>query len=218
MKHRLLAGTIALILAACAQTPERKHLSPLEGLQQALPGAYTSAPASGTGDAGVSFTIAPVTAQLIGEKVYFVRETPADNSGLVLWQGIWTFVGVTPKGHRPAGAKPGIMQHNFLFKDPRRWASAGSNPDLLVSMLPDDLQPLTGCDLLWQSTPTGYATEKMSGECRPGRLASGLWIEQGAELQGSKLTLTEQPLDSSGEPDLRAAPITLQLTRTGSPP
>ncbi|HEX4051639.1 MAG TPA: CpcT/CpeT family chromophore lyase [Steroidobacteraceae bacterium] len=221
MKHWLLAGTIALMLVGCANSPERKQLSQLEGLQKALPGVYTSPAASGAADTGVSLTISPVTAQLIGEKVYFVRETPADNAGLVLWQGIWTFVAVAPEGHRHAHEQPGIMQHSFLFKEPRRWAAASSNPDLLVSMLPDDLQPLPGCDLLWQSTqstPMGYETKKMTGDCRPGRLASGLWIEQHAQLEGSMLTLIEQPLDANGAPDLRAAAVTRHLTRTGSPP
>src|SRR6202012_1667759 len=97
---------------------------------------------------------------------------------LVLWQGIWTFVAVAPEGHRRKDAVPGIVQHSFLFKEPRRWASAASNPDLLVSMLPDDLQPLTGCDLLWKSTPTGYATQAPPLACHPGRLASGQRIEQ----------------------------------------
>ena len=218
MKHWLLAGTIALMLVGCANSPERKQLSQLEGLQKALPGVYTSPAASGAADSDVSFSISPVTAQLIGEKVFYVRETPADNAGLVLWQGIWTFVAIAPKGHQRTHEEPGIMQHSFLFKQPRRWASAGSNPDLLVSMLPDDLQPLPGCDLLWQSNPMGYEAKKMSGDCRPGRLASGLWIEQQADLEGEALTLTEQPLDANGAPDLHVAPITLHLTRTGSPP
>ncbi|HTT06540.1 MAG TPA: CpcT/CpeT family chromophore lyase [Steroidobacteraceae bacterium] len=218
MKQWLLASTLVLILVGCANSPQSKQLSQLEGLQKALPGVYTSPVAGGAADSDVSFTISQVSAQLIGEKVFFVRETPADNAGLVLWQGIWTFVGIVPKGHQRTRGEPGVMQHSFLFKQPRRWASAGSNPELLVSMLPDDLQPLPGCDLLWQSIPMGYETQKMSGDCRPGRLASGLWIEQQAQLEGDRLTLTEQPLDANGAPDERAAPITLHLTRTGSPP
>jgi hypothetical protein len=218
MKHWLLAGTVALLLVGCAHSPERKQLSQLQGLQHALPGVYTSAASGGAQDAGVSLTVSQINAQLIGENVFFVRETPADNSGLVLWQGVWTLVSVAPEGHGHKHDEPGIMQHSFLFKEPRRWASAASNPDLLVSMLPDDLQPLPGCDLVWQLIPKGYDTKKMAGDCHPGRLASGLWIEQQADLEGSALTLVEQPLDASGAPDLRAAAVTVHLTRTGSPP
>lgn len=218
MKHWLLAAT-ALTLTACAHSAERRQQAQFTELQRALPGTYISPAAGGAAaDAGVSLTVSPVTAQLIGDAVYFVRETPADNAGLVLWQGVWTLAPEAPARHRHAHEAPGIVQHSFLFKDPRRWTSAASNPDLLVSMLPQDLQALPGCDLVWHATAAGFETMDAAGACSPGREASGLWVVQQARLEGSALTLIEHPIDAAGAPDLREAPMTLHLTRTGTPP
>jgi hypothetical protein len=165
----------------------------------------------------VSLTISPVTAQLIGDAVYFVRETPADNTGLVLWQGVWTLT-AAPGGKRGKHHdEVRIVQHSFLFKDPRRWSAAASNPDLLESMLPQDLQALPGCDLVWHATEQGYETDSSSG-CQPGAHASGLWVEQQAKLNGAELSLTQRLVDNSGTLDRRDAPLVLHLSRGGAAP
>jgi hypothetical protein len=214
----------AVLLAGCAGGGERRQAQAISTLQHALAGEYGStatsagaAPGTAAGDSAVSLTISPITAQLIGDAVYFVRETPADNTQLVLWQGVWT---LTPSTGGKAGHKSGeasIVQHSFLFKDPRRWADAGADPDLLAAMLPQDLQALPGCDLTWQRTDSGYQTMDISRSCRPGARAKGLWVELQARLQGSELSLTERSVDNNGALDLGGAPLSLHLSRASTP-
>lgn len=213
-----LALGAAMLLAGCAHGAARRSQQALSGLERALPGVYSSTSGASAGGA-VSLTISPVTAQLIGDVVYFVRETPADNTQLVLWQGVWTLAPQADRdGHQgDSRDEPRIVQHSFLFKDPRRWTAAASNPDLLLSMLPQDLQAMPGCDLIWHQTDTGFETVDAPPACHPGARASGLWIEEQARLAGSDLFLTERPVDGSGTPDLHDAPVSMHLSRTGSP-
>lgn len=197
----------------------------LAALQRELPGVYTSSSAddAGTstaaaaGSAAVTLSIQPITAQVLGDAVYFVRETPADNSQLVLAEGIWTLVlgNAADRGHGPTDRGPAIVEHRFLFKDPRRWVGAGDNPDLLLSILPEDLEALAGCDLVWHKTLTGFETSSPPPACHPGSHAQGLWIEQHARLQGMQLSLTERQTRTDGGLDGNGPPLSLQLTRTG---
>src|SRR6185437_14964367 len=83
----------AVLLAGCTAGAQRRQEQALSSLQHALAGVYSSTAAAGgtpTADTAVTLTISPITAQLVGDAVFFVRETPADNEQLVLWQGIWT--------------------------------------------------------------------------------------------------------------------------------
>ncbi len=226
----LLLSTV-VTLSGCAHSAERRREVALSELQHSLSGVYTSSSASSAAsaagsategaDAGVSLTILPVTSQLIGDAVYFVRETPANNAGLALWEGVWTLAPAAAahgREHDRDHGEPRIVQHGFLFKDARRWASASSDPDLLVSMLPQDLQALAGCDLVWRKTATGFETEGPLRACHPGSQASGLWVEQQARLEGGELFLTERLVNEVGALDLRGPPLLLHLTRTGAPP
>lgn len=210
-------GSLALI--ACADSALRHGQGDLAALQRALPGIYTSSSA-GAGAAGasaVSLSIQPITAQVLGDAVYFVRETPADNPRLVLAQGIWTLsLGNAGSGkHEPSEDNARIVQHRFLFKDPRRWVGAADNPDLLLSILPQDLQALSGCDLVWYRTSMGFETERAPQPCHPGSNAQGVWFEEHARLQGAQLSLTERQTGADGALDTSGAPLSLQLERTG---
>ena len=222
-----------LALAACTSGAARRGQSDLAELQRELPGTYTSS-ATGSGpqaSSAVTLSIQPISAQLIGDAVYFVRETPSDNPRLVLAQGIWTLALQGPQRRRGAGGAGGqggqggahadadraerIIEHRFLFKDPRRWVGAADNPDLLLSMLPEDLRALSGCDLIWQRTPMGFETNTVHS-CDPGSSAQGQWFDQHAQLVGARLTLTQRLTDADGVLDSGEPPLSLQLTRTSS--
>lgn len=208
----------ALALVGCASAASHRQSDLLE-LQRTLPGRY----GAGAGSS-VSLLIQPVTAQTVGDNVYFVRETPADNAQLVLWQGVWALSLEAParaRGHGRARREPRIVQHSFLFKDPRRWIGAAGNPDLFASLLPTDLQALTGCELFWQKTaagPAGFQTTQVPRTCHPGRQVQGLWIEQQAQLMGRELLLSERRTDADGALDLSEPALMLMLTRTAAAP
>jgi len=213
-----------VLLAGCMAGGQRRQEQALSSLQHALAGVYSSTAAAGgtpngtpTADTAVTLSISPITAQLIGDAVFFVRETPADNEQLVLWQGIWTLAPQTGSAADHDKREPRIVQHSFLFKDPRRWADAVNDPDLLASALPQDLQALPGCDLIWRRTDDGYETADVSRSCRPGARAKGLWVILQARLQGSELSLTERPVGDNGALELSGAPLSMHLSRAGAP-
>jgi hypothetical protein len=235
----------AAVLLGCA-SQARHEQAALTALEHALPGVYDNGAQSATYSGvapvlPVTLSIVPAPAQVIGDNVYFVREAAADNSQLVLSQSVWTLT-LEPKA-------AGIVQRSYLLKDPRRWSGAAQHPDLLLSMLPEDLQPLPSCDLVWTQTATGFEASgapppgkhpaharavhrgsgagasgaaAAAGGCRPGPQAQGLWIEQGAQLSGRQLTLTERRTTAAGALDGSGAPLSLLLERgasaaTGSP-
>ena len=225
---RVFATAAALVigLAGCATQASRRQAD-LTALQLALPGSYSTsqiaarAAAASTAETpaaaragspshaplGVTLSIVPVqSANVIGDNVYFVRETAANNDRLVLAESIWTLT-IDPR--------KGIVQQGFLFKDPQRWLDAAEDPSLLVSLLPEDLQSMSGCELAWTRTPTGFEASALSGSCRPGAAAAGLWIERRAQLSGGRLSLTEQHCGPDGVLDTRGAPMTLVLARAG---
>ncbi len=241
----ITAAAAAAVLLGCA-SQARHEQAAFTALEHALPGVYDNGAQSATTSGAVlpvTLSIVPAPAQVIGDNVFFVRETAADNSQLVLSQSVWTLT-VEPKAAR-------IVQRSYLLKDPRRWSGAAQHPDLLLSMLPEDLQPLPSCDLVWTQSATGFEASgapppspgkhpaharavhrgsgaggsgaaAAAGGCRPGPQAQGLWIEQGAQLSGRQLTLTERRTTAAGALDGTGAPLSLVLERgasadTGSP-
>jgi len=219
------AAAAAVVLSGCASQARRGQAA-LDQLEHALPGVYgnsdgNSAQAAGAAASAVlpvTLSIVPATAQLIGDTVFFVRETAAGNAQLVLWQGVWTLT-VEPKPAR-------IVQHIYLLKDPRRWIGAAAHPDMLLSMLPQDLQPLPSCDLVWTRSAagdfTGTAASAAAGTtagtqaCRPGSQAAGLWTLQGARLSGGQLTLAERRIGADGALVDAGAPLSLVLERVSA--
>jgi len=198
-------------LCACAsQSQRRREQTDLQQLQKSLPGSYdSSAHGDGAPAQSVSFSIQPLRAQQIGDVVYFVRETPSDNAQLVLAQRIWTLA-LDAQGH--------LVQRVYLLKDPRRWVGAASDPDVLLSMLPEDLQELSGCELRWQHLGTAFEASGLPQSCHPGSAQQGLWIAQQARLSGRQLTLTERRVGADGALDAGEPPQSLTLLRGSSTP
>jgi hypothetical protein len=191
---RVLAAGVLVAALICACDHSVRGQSDLAALKQALPGSYTSPKAGGaaTGASSneVSLSIAPATAQAVGDTVFFVRETATGNEHLVLAERIWTLE-VDDKGN--------LLQHFFLLRDPRRWIAAADHVEVLTSMLPEDLEPLPGCDLSWRRSEAGFeSTPQKGATCQAGGAARGLWIEQQIKLEGGDLTLGERQFGDDG--------------------
>jgi hypothetical protein len=190
-------GLAAWVLGAaliCACDHSVREQADLAALKQALPGIYSS-PNAGSTPAGassneVSLSIAPAIAQAVGDTVFFVRETATGNEHLVLAERIWTLE-VDDKGN--------LLQHFFLLRDPRRWIAAADHIEVLTSMLPEDLEPLPGCDLSWRRTPTGFeSTPQRGATCQGGGAARGVWVEQQIKLEDGELTFVERQFGDNG--------------------
>ena len=212
----LLLSTLAL--AGCSEPqPKKVEDAALKELQARLPGRYDNATQvrldERTGAAvpqpAIDLLIAPADAAFIGNTVFYVRETSSGDARRVLSQYIWVF-GRTVEIHNKAAhsgkSDPGaadanagsLEQHIYQFKEPQRWVHVGEQPEVLESLLPQDLQRLTGCELLWIRSDKGFTAERHSTNCDPQVKSEGQLIEQKAELSDTRLSLLEQQITPDG--------------------
>ncbi len=209
LRTALAIASGAIVLTACASQDTRGDELLLSALQARLPGRYDNSAqvrADGQSTAtpphlGINLLIAPANAALIGKTVYYVRETEAQDPQHVLSQSIWV-LGRTTDVH---GRQDEIEQHVYLFKEPKRWIHVGDQPELLESMLPQDLQQLPGCELLWTRQEAVYQARRKSQTCSPLGRAEGVLLEQRIELRDNQLALQLQQVGADGTLDMAAA-------------
>jgi hypothetical protein len=139
--------------------------------------------------AAVVLSIRPLNLQALGRLVLLARETAADDKRRVLAQRIWTLE--RDKQHQ-------IVQRVYVFKDPQRWVQSTDNPEVLQALVPEDLQQMSGCELLWNKTSTGYSGAIRPNACRPSAEREGTLFETSAELKGDDLILSEQQAGPGG--------------------
>jgi len=157
--------------------------------------------------AGIVLSVKPLNAQTLGKLVMFARETVADDPRRVLSQRIW-IIEHDKLNH--------IVQKVYVFREPQRWIHAGDDPLLMQSLLLDDLTPLTGCELLWVKTDTGFSGDVPAHGCRPASSMEGQLIETSAELRDDELIMTEQQAGTGGRlPSEPAAGSALHFQRRG---
>jgi hypothetical protein len=178
---------VTLLVATGCKTESSKREAEFDTLVKKLPGQYDNL-AQAQSDAGgehaaVALLIRPSNSMTVGKIVLFVRETAYDDPRRVLAQHIWTFA---------LDKKARLVQTIYLFKEPQRWLHAADEPYLLESMLPEDLLPLTGCELIWTKSGEDFLAATKPDSCKASAGAEGLLIEQSAELRGSVLVLNEQ--------------------------
>jgi hypothetical protein len=207
--HKVLWLSVALVLASvCGQadaSQKKKEEAEFLLLLKTLPGDYDNlAQAESAGDAmqhaAVVLSIKPLEESTVGRLVMFVHETAANDPHRVLAQRIWTLE--RDKQHQ-------IVQRVFLFKEPRRWMNAAEDPLVLRSLLAEDLQQLSGCELIWTRTADGFNAAVRPDGCRPAALAEGLLIQTSASLQGDDLTMNEIQAGHGGRLPTDATPVSL---------
>jgi hypothetical protein len=215
----VIAGATLSLAASCAQKEDKSDDAAFASLQTRLPGRYDNLaqvrslaraePAESV--PALDLLIAPANAALIGKATFYVRETAAGDPKRVLSQYIWVFGRVVPVHGKKAKDKDApdkaefLEQRFYLFKEPQRWLRAGEQPEMLQSMLPEDLQRLSGCDLLWKTQEGGFLAERRSTTCSPAIQKEGALLEQRIELKDNQLGLLEQQITQDGLGDAPAA-------------
>jgi hypothetical protein len=158
-----LVGGGALALSACtSQTDLRK--AELAALAVQLPGDYRNT--------HQQLTILPLAAPMVGDEIFYVRETMADDSRRVISERIWSLDVV-------AGAR--ILAVAYALDDPERWRGGADSPELFRSLLMRDLRSLPGCELEWQKSPLGFTARGNSASC-----------PQSWRLEGDELSFSDQ--------------------------
>ena len=182
-----LAILLSLLAVAGCHSEATKKEADFDALVKKLPGQYDNLAQAQSDPAGehaaVALLIRPSNSMTVGKIVLFVRETAADDPRRVLAQHIWTFA---------MDKKARLVQTIYLFKEPERWLHAADDPYLLESLLPEDLSPLSGCELIWTKSGSDFTAATKPDACKASAGAEGLLIEQSAELHGTELVLNEQ--------------------------
>lgn len=197
MRSAAAAATLLLWLAACATTADRQRAE-LAALGAALDGRYDNLAQSqaelraGAADPHepLSLVIARVQAPLVGDDVFFVRESAADDPRRVFSQRIWV-LGADAAGHSVHGV--------YRFAEPERWRSGADNPELFRALLVRDLQPVSGCDVRWSRTPAGFRGANDPASCRVAADAGeALRFEQVLQLENGGLAFSEREVNGAG--------------------
>lgn len=152
-------GIVAL--SACSTQADLRKTE-LTALALQLPGDYDNA--------RQALAILRLAAPLVGDQVFYVRETAGDDARRVISERIWSLD--VAAGH--------IVGAVYAFDEPERWRGGADNPQLFRSLLMRDLRPLAGCAQLWQKSVHGFSAESASASCRRS------WRLEGDELSFSE--------------------------------
>ena len=173
----MIAGVLAL--GACTSQSDLRKAE-LATLSATLPGEYRNP--------RQALTILRLAAPLVGDQVFYVRETMADDSRRVVSERIWS-MDVAPGARLRAIA--------YALDEPDHWRGGVDNPDLFRPLLMRDLRTLPGCEMVWQKTAAGYSGESTTALC-----------PQSWRLEGDELAFSDKAA---------AAAATAGASPTGGP-
>ena len=197
----LLCAVLALtavVLPGCTHQTRRPPLQ-LKTLLDKLPGTYdNSAQVAQDLSRGVAsphlalvLRVAPAHALMLSDTVFYVRESVAGDARRVLSQRLWKLTADTKRQR--------IVQSMYVFKEPMRWMRSTDEPEMLISLTADDLEPLQGCDLVWTETDGLLRAVAVAANCRPEALKEGMLLEQRVSIQGDALSLGEAEVGADGK-------------------
>lgn len=184
-----------LLLVGCSGALELRRAE-LAQLAEWLPGRYdnveqaTAAGATAQRHESLAVVIVPVYAPALGERVFYSQEMAADDARRVLGQRLLAF----------EAAGQGIVQRVYLLEDPLRWRDGHSNPDLFKALVPDDVRPLGGCELIWKKDGERFRGANDPARCRAVSRAGGgsVSIESRAELGPGDLAMSDRAYGPDG--------------------
>lgn len=187
-----LLAVLSLLLVACASQPKRDEVFVAE-LVRTLPGSYDNiaqARAS-TEHVALRMVIAPVQAGFLGRHVYFVQEMAADDAQRVMSQRLFILEPVD-------GAERAVLLQAD-FAEPMRWRDGHLRRDLFKSLLPEDVRPRAGCDVVFTRSERGFVGAGRD-TCRISAPGNGetLRVEQRFELDADGLAVLERQRDAVG--------------------
>lgn len=183
---------VVVLLAGCASRPDPGVEFAAE-LARMLGGSYDNLAQARAGGAPMALrlVVAPVRAPRIGEHVFYVQEMAADDARRVLSQRLLVL--------RPSVEGERALLSTADLTEPVRWRDGHLNRELFLGMLPEDLRPRSGCDVLVTRSAAGFTGSGGTG-CRIAAAGTGetLRVEQRLELDADGLALLELRRDAAG--------------------
>jgi hypothetical protein len=187
-RARALTGAAVLLLAAalagCSNQGKVRE-DDLAELLSWLPGHYdTVAQAQRDEKNGVrpghdrlALVVLPVYVPRIGHHVFFVEEVASDNAERVMSERLFSF---------DIDEKRGIIGLMYNFIEPLRWRGGPGNPQLLTSVMTEDVAPV-GCELIWTRKGETFSAYHDPQHCH--RSAADVTVGPEAQLTPTTLTL-----------------------------
>ncbi len=184
----MCAAALLAALAACTSQQDLRTAE-LATLMARLPGAYDNlqqvqadaAAGRGGTHAPQALLILRLSSPLVGDDVLYVRETAADDARRVTAERVWSLA---------VDATGRIVATQARFEEPDRWRIGLESPELFRSLLLRDLQLIGGCELLWQTSATGFSGDTRSNSCRRGGSGGTLQLQHW-RVGSEALELTE---------------------------
>jgi hypothetical protein len=179
---------VLVLLSACA-TEKKQHDREFATLLAQLPGRYDNlqqvqvdaASARSGAHAAEALLIVRLHAPLVGDQVFLVRETAADDERRVTSERIWSL---------EQGPDGQIVTTVARIEEPDRWRGGAENPDLFRSLLMRDIHAIAGCRLDWKKSAQGFSADGLPGGCRRGG-DGGSVMTQHWRLSGDGVALAE---------------------------
>lgn len=186
-----------MLLASCAGQMKRAEAD-LAQIEDWLPGHYDNVVQTQDDTrqrrephTALSLDIVRVHAPSIGDHVFYVQESVADDPRRVTAQRLWSFDAVKG-GH--------LLQTVWSLTEPVRWRDGHMNPDLFKSLMIRDANALDGCELEWKKEGARFVAANGREACRmsSAALGGGAHVEMRTELQAGELLTAELAYDAAG--------------------
>jgi hypothetical protein len=199
----LITGLLAAAFAVVAAQPKKEDVM-LRELVAVLGGSYDNLAQSRASSEhpALKLMVVPVEAPGVGDHVFYVQETAADDARRVLAQRLYVLT-VVPKREQ-------AIMTQLDFNEPTRWRDGQLKRELFRSLLMQDLRVRAGCELLWSRKPQEKAATRKNaalafigtgnGACRAASRLTGetVKVEQRMELDAESLAVFEQQRDAAG--------------------
>jgi hypothetical protein len=185
-----LAVLLAGALAGCTSQSGLRHAELLD-LATLLPGVYDNRLQSEqeASDGRVVhpaelLDLARVSVPVLGRLVLHVRERSAGDLRRVLSDRLWVFDAEDGKQ---------LSAQVYRFNDVARWAGGGADPEMLRSLMPQDVTSLPGCGLVVTRAPGGFRAESAAAGCPASDATGAARYVQHWQLADGHLEFAELP-------------------------
>ncbi len=184
------AGVVLLsalaLLAACATSKEKAHDEDLSDLIAWFPGHYDNLAQVQKDEKNgvlppheqIALLVRPAQTPRLGHHVFFVQEMAPDNPERIMSQRMFSF---------DVDEERGVVGLVYSFVEPVRWREAARNPQLLTSVMTEDVAPI-GCELVWKRSGDKLIAGHDPKRCRAG----------GAQPAGPESSLGPDSLSLAG--------------------
>ncbi len=191
-------GAVVAVAAGCTSDVKLREAE-LAQLASMLPGRYDNlaqhradVAAGRLPHEAIALSIVPAYAPFLGDHVFYLHETDADDPRRVTGQRLLVLAVVGKEGR--------IVQRGMTLADPPRWRDGDRNPDLFTSLMPQDLGAAAGCTIEWRREADGFVADNASAPCRRTAAADGapISVESRAELTPDGIAMGDRAVDASG--------------------